>query len=256
MQHYFFKESQVELGEKVLLSQEDSHHFLNVLRAQLGTKVTVASESGLSYLAELVEIQEGQAVLLILQLEKDDLHSVELPVNVTIACGLSKNDKIDLIVQKATECGMSEFMPLALKRDVVKWVGKKADAKIERLAKIAKGAAEQSHRLIVPEINTLHTMEQLLQASSAYDIKLIAYEETAKEGQHSQLAQIVKQIQSKQKVLIVFGSEGGLDPKEVDRLEANGFVACSLGPRILRAETAPIYFLSALSFALELDTVY
>lgn len=256
MQHYFLKESQVELGEQVLLSQEDSHHFLNVLRAQLGTKVTVASESGLSYLAELVEIQEGQAVLLILQLEKDDLHSVELPVNVTIACGLSKNDKIDLIVQKATECGMSEFMPLALKRDVVKWVGKKADAKIERLAKIAKGAAEQSHRLIVPEINTLHTMEQLLQASSAYDIKLIAYEETAKEGQHSQLAQIVKQIQSKQKVLIVFGSEGGLDPKEVDRLEANGFVACSLGPRILRAETAPIYFLSALSFALELDTVY
>lgn len=256
MQHYFLKESQVELGEQVLLSQEDSHHFLNVLRAQLGTKVTVASESGLSYLAELVEIQEGQAVLLILQLEKDDLHSVELPVNVTIACGLSKNDKIDLIVQKATECGMSEFMPLALKRDVVKWVGKKADAKIERLAKIAKGAAEQSHRLIVPEINTLHTMEQLLQASSAYDIKLIAYEETAKEGQHSQLAQIVKQIQSKQKVLIVFGSEGGLDPKEVDRLETNGFVACSLGPRILRAETAPIYFLSALSFALELDTVY
>lgn len=255
MQHYFINSQQVEVGQQYALSPDDSHHFLNVMRAQSGTKITVASQDGLSYLAELAANQEGLAMISILNLEKDDLNSVELPVNVTIACGLSKNDKIETIVQKATECGMTEFMPLALKRDVVKWMGKKADAKIDRLAKIAKGAAEQSHRLVVPSITGLHTMEQLLQASSAYDIKLIAYEETAKEGQHSQLAQVVKQLASKQKILIVFGSEGGLETTEVEKLAAAGFVACSLGPRILRAETAPIYFLSALSFALELDTV-
>lgn len=256
MQHYFLNRLQVDIGELVTLSQEDSHHFLNVMRAQLGTKITVVSEDGLSYLAELVDNMDGQATLSIIRIEKNTFNSVELPVKVTIACGLSKNDKIEMIVQKATECGMSEFMPLALKRDVVKWNGKKVDAKIDRLAKIAKGAAEQSHRLMVPKITSLHTMEQLLQASSDYDIKLIAYEETAKEGQHSQLVQIINSIKSNQNILIVFGSEGGLEPQEVERLEAAGFIACSLGPRILRAETAPIYFLSALSFALELDKVY
>lgn len=253
MQRYFLNKD-LELEQIIQLEKADNHHVTRVMRGQVNDELIIVDSKNIAYKAKIKEIIDGAANLIIVDELKDQ--QKELPIQVTIACGLSKNDKIDLIVQKATECGMSEFMPLALKRDVVKWVGKKADAKIERLAKIAKGAAEQSHRLIVPEINTLHTMEQLLQASSAYDIKLIAYEETAKEGQHSQLAQIVKQIQSKQKVLIVFGSEGGLDPKEVDRLETNGFVACSLGPRILRAETAPIYFLSALSFALELDTVY
>lgn len=256
MQHYFLNKPSIEIGEHVALNQEDSHHFLNVMRAQLGAKVTLASQDGLSYLAELVSIADGQATFSILQIEKNDPTIVELPVSVTIACGLSKNDKIEMIVQKATECGMSEFIPLALKRDVVKWIGKKSEAKIERLAKIAKGAAEQSHRLKVPKITSIHTIEELVQASSAYDIKLIAYEETAKEGQHSQLAQVVRTLASNQTILIVFGSEGGIEPKEVERLEEAGFVACSLGPRILRAETAPIYFLSALSFALELDRVY
>ena len=258
MQHYFLNRSQVEIGEHVRLNQEDSHHFLRVLRAQLGDQVTLATTDGLSYLAELTDSQADEARLIILRIEKENVHSVELPVNVTIACGLSKNDKIEMIVQKATECGMSEFMPLALKRDVVKWVGKKADAKIDRLGKIAKGAAEQSHRLVVPKITSLHNLEQLLEASSAYDVKLIAYEETAKEGEHSQLAKVLQSLptkESKPSILIVFGSEGGLEKSEVLRLEEAGFVACSLGPRILRAETAPIYFLSALSFALELDTV-
>lgn len=256
MQHYFLNRPSVKIDERVVLNQEDSHHFLNVMRAQLGAKVTLASQDGLSYLAELVNISDGQAIFSILKIETDDTTIVELPVHVTIACGLSKNDKIEMIVQKSTECGMSEFIPLALKRDVVKWIGKKSEAKIERLAKIAKGAAEQSHRLKVPKITSLHTIEHLIQASSAYDIKLIAYEETAKEGQHSQLAQVVRTMESNQTILIVFGSEGGLEPKEVEHLKEAGFLTCSLGPRILRAETAPIYFLSALSFALELDRVY
>lgn len=256
MQQYFVHEKDLTVGERVQLSQVDSHHFLKVMRAQLKEQVTVVSKAGISYLAELAAIIEDTAELQIIRLEKVDLHSVELPVNVTIACGLSKNDKIETIVQKATECGMAEFMPLSLKRDVVKWIGKKADAKVERLTKIAKGAAEQSHRLIVPQITALHNLEQLIQRSADFDIKLIAFEETAKSGHHSQLANVFKQLQDHERILIVFGSEGGLELKEVERLEEAGFIACSLGPRILRAETAPIYFLSALSFSLELDKVY
>lgn len=255
MQQYFVAVKDLTVGERVQLSQVDSHHFLKVMRAQTKEQVTVVSEAGVSYLAELVAIIEDNAELQIIQLEKVELHSVELPVHVTIACGLSKNDKVETIVQKATECGMAEFMPLSLKRDVVKWIGKKADAKIERLSKIAKGAAEQSHRLIVPQIANLHNLEQLIHQSASFDIKLIAFEENAKSGHHSQLARVFKQLQGHERILVVFGSEGGLELKEVERLEEAGFISCSLGPRILRAETAPIYFLSALSFSLELDKV-
>ncbi|MRI80691.1 16S rRNA (uracil(1498)-N(3))-methyltransferase [Aerococcaceae bacterium DSM 109653] len=253
MQQYFIDKLEVSLKERVPLSELDSHHFLNVMRAKIGTEIKVVDRKGFAYVAQLVEINEQIALLEIVR--SDETISIELPVNVTIACGLSKNDKVDTIVQKATECGMNEFIPLALKRDVVKWTGNKVKAKVDRLAKISKAAAEQSHRLVVPEVSDLQTLDQLIKTADSFDVKLIAYEETAKEGLHSQLAEVFRQLEPSQKVLMVFGSEGGLESKEVEKLEAAGFLACSLGPRILRAETAPIYFLSALSFALELGKV-
>lgn len=251
MQQYFIDKFEVSLNEHIPLSELDSHHFINVMRAKIGTEIKVVDRKGFAYVAKFVENNEPIALLEIVR--SVEAISIELPVNVTIACGLSKNDKVDTIVQKATECGMNEFIPLALKRDVVKWTGNKVTSKVERLAKISKAAAEQSHRLVVPLVRDLHTLDQLIQKANSFDVKLIAYEETAKEGFHSQLAEVFRQLEPRQKVLMVFGSEGGLESNEVEKLEAAGFLACSLGPRILRAETAPIYFLSALSFSLELD---
>lgn len=253
MQHYFIDQKGIQLGQMVTLSQEDSHHIVRVLRGREGDKLEITS-SGERFVAQIEEITvEKMVAVVILERVALEYHDIELPVKVTIACGLSKNDKLDTIVQKATECGMATFIPLALKRDVVQWTAKKSDAKVERLAKIAKGAAEQSHRLHIPTIRPLLTLNELVAQKEEYDLTLIAYEESAKEGDHSVLAQQLEKVVPGQKVLIVFGSEGGLEGNEVRLMEDAGFKACSLGPRILRAETAPIYFLSALSYVLELQ---
>lgn len=253
MQQYFTDQRALNPGDMVTLSADDSHHIIRVMRGREGDKLEIIGGQQ-RFVGQIESLSEDQLVeVVILERLAIDYYDIELPVEVTIACGLSKNDKLDTIVQKATECGMSHFIPLALKRDVVQWTTKKSQAKIERLAKIAKGAAEQSHRLHVPTIDALKTLPQLLERAADYDVILVAYEETAKEGQHAVLAAVVEELIPGQKVLVVFGSEGGLDPKEIQALNAAGFEACSLGPRILRAETAPIYFLSALSFGLELQ---
>lgn len=246
MQRYFV-EVVAQIGDIISLSDSDSHHLLRVMRAKIGDKVIVVNHER-PFEAEVVEITQLAHVRLIRELTQMS----ELPVKVTIACGLSKHDKVETIVQKATECGMHIFIPLALKRDVVKWDGKKAVQRVERLAKIAKEAAEQSHRIVVPEVRSLTNLNTLIEESKVYDIKLVAYEETAKMGEHAVLKQVVEHVRANQRVLVVFGSEGGLAPEEVKQLLAAGFTACSLGPRILRAETAPIYLLSALSYQLEL----
>lgn len=253
MQQYFTDQRALNPGDMVTLSADDSHHIMRVMRGREGDKLEIIGGQQ-CFVGQIESLSEDQLVeVVILERLAIDYYDIELPVEVTIACGLSKNDKLDTIVQKATECGMSHFIPLALKRDVVQWTTKKSQAKIERLAKIAKGAAEQSHRLHVPTIDALKTLPQLLERAADYDVILVAYEETAKEGQHAVLATVVEELIPGQKVLVVFGSEGGLDPKEIQALNAAGFEVCSLGPRILRAETAPIYFLSALSFGLELQ---
>lgn len=248
MQRYFI-DSVLQLNEPFILSKDDNHHLINVMRGQIHDKIELVDQSETLFIAEIVQIDDRIATLNAVEIIEQQ---VELPVAVTIAAGLTKNDKFDWLIQKATETGMTAFIPLSLKRDVVKWDGKKSLKRLERLEKIAKEAAEQSHRLIVPEIKSLMTLKQLVQSANDYDHCIVLYEETAKQGQHQALYQLTLDLQPGDSVLAIFGSEGGLDITEIDLLTQAGFTPMSLGPRILRAETAPLYLLSALSFALEI----
>ena len=169
-----------------------------------------------------------------------------------IAVGLSKGDKLDWIVQKATELGVNEIIPIEMSRNVVKWNKDKASKKTERLQKIAEEASEQSHRLKVPFVTEVMTIDSLIEYTKPYQQKLIAYEEAAKEGETVQLVKSLQALKEGEKIVFVFGPEGGIDEKEVAKLQMNEFHTCSLGPRILRAETAPLYALSALSYQCEL----
>ncbi|MGF3072678.1 RsmE family RNA methyltransferase [Facklamia sp. P12934] len=254
MHQYFIDDSNqiVEIGKKVVLNPSDSHHLVNVLRAKQGKELIVVYDQK-KYLASYLKKKNDYALLEIMSPLSETLSQTELPVEVVVACGLSKNDKMDSIVQKATECGMSSFQPLALKRDVVKWDRKKAGKKVERLQKIADSAAEQSKRLKKVEVKQLLNLKDFVNQYRTHDIKLVAFEESAKEGQHHLLAKILKNIEKNKKIVMVFGSEGGLEQQEVSFLVENGFEICSLGPRILRAETAPIYLLSVLSYVTEIE---
>ncbi len=248
MQRYFSNEA-LEVNQQIQLEKDDNHHIVRVMRGKIDDEVIIVDSTNIAYKAKIETIEDNVANLRILN-ALENQHT-ELPIQVTIACGLSKNDKIDLIVQKATECGMNEFIPLALERDVVKWKGNKVSNRIERLERISKEAAEQCHRNVIPEISHLSTIDTLQKEAGNYKHKLIAYEETAKQGQHGQLKETLKEVQAGDNLIIVFGSEGGLTELEVAKLKEVGYIECSLGPRILRAETAPIYALSAMSYHLE-----
>lgn len=253
MQQYFLSDSNlnVKVGQEITLNPNDSHHLLTVLRARKGFKIILVYR-GDKYEGELASYSNDKACFLILEKLAADLNQTELPVEVTIACGLSKNDKIDYIVQKATETGMCSFQPLSLARDVVKWDQKKATTKVSRLQKISQGAAEQSKRLKVPEIQALFNLTDFCEQYLDFEHKWVAYEEVAKKGSHTQLVRSLEQVRPGDRIVIVFGSEGGLTEAEVDQLNEHGFLSCSLGPRILRAETAPIYALSIISYTTEL----
>ncbi len=249
MQRYFH-ENVLTLNQEFQLNSEDNHHLLNVMRLSEGAEVLVTDLNEQIYLVVIQSIQDKTAIL---KATQEIFYETELPVEVTIASGLIKNDKMDWLIQKATETGMHDFIPLQLKRDVVKLTDAKYKKRAERWRKIAKQAAQQSGRYHIPVIQPLMTIDDLSQNINQYDHLIVLYEETAKEGLHQKLSNWSKQINADDRILVVFGSEGGLDPEEIEQLKALGFDTMSLGPRILRAETAPIYLLSVLSFVLEIQ---
>lgn len=231
------------------LSGDFFHHMINVMRLKEEGRVILTDPSGMSKIAEIVGIQQ-QSVRL--QWIADEERNSELPIDVVIACGLPKGDKLDLIVQKATELGVKRIIPFASKYSIVKWDAAKMKKKQQRFQKIALEAAEQSHRQQVPEIDSLMTIKDLVHFSEQISHKLVAYEEDAKINEMGNFARTLSETKPGETLLIVFGPEGGLATEEIDLFMENGFLTCGLGPRILRTETAPLYVLSAVSYHFEL----
>lgn len=245
MQQYFVKGQ----AERVLtISDKDTvKHMFQVMRLTVGDQVILVFEDGIKRLAEVLDVGNHQFELV---QELDD--NVELPVQVTIACGFPKGDKLEWITQKTTELGASSIWAFPADWSVAKWDGKKLAKKAEKLEKIALGAAEQSKRNRVPAIQLFEKKADLVAQLAHFDKVLVAYEESAKAGESAALAASLRDLKPGSKLLFLFGPEGGLSPEEVATFQQAGAVLAGLGPRILRAETAPLYALSAVSFALEL----
>lgn len=228
---------------------EDYHHIIRVMRMKEGDEIVCVTQDGKSALSVIAEITDE---IIIAKVVKWEDGSTELPVQVTIASGLPKGDKLEWIIQKGTELGAHEFVPFLAARSIVKWDEKKSAKKVERWQKIAKEAAEQSYRSKIPVVSAPVTLQALLKRAEGFDVLLVAFEEEAKQGEASVLAQSLREIKPGQSILIVFGPEGGITSNEIEVLTENGFLACGLGPRILRTETAPLYLLAAVSYQLEL----
>ncbi len=245
MQRYFI-EGKFPDNRILTITGDDAKHIAKVMRQNVGDQfIAVIEES--AYIATItavdydVEAEIGSAVAA----------EVEMPKQVAIACGLPKGDKLDLIVQKATELGMYELIPFAAERSIVKWDASKSEKKRSRLDKIAKEAAEQSHRTHIPQIHGVHSFKQLMDKAAEYDAVIVAYEESARESDRTRFAEILKSLYDKSSFLLIFGPEGGISENEVAALKESGAIFTSLGPRILRTETAPLYALAAMSYEFE-----
>ncbi|MGZ7430718.1 16S rRNA (uracil(1498)-N(3))-methyltransferase [Streptococcus pyogenes] len=246
MQQYFIKG---KAEKEVTITDKDTiKHMFQVMRLTDEAEVVLVFDDGIKYLAKVTNSMAHE--LEIIEALPDQ---VELPVKVTIASGFPKGDKLDTIAQKVTELGASALWGYPADWSVVKWDGKKLAKKEDKLAKIVLGAAEQSKRNRVPEVHLFEQKAEFLKSLSSFDHIFIAYEETAKAGQLATLAREVKEVKPGSKLLFIFGPEGGISPTEITQFEAASAIKVGLGPRIMRAETAPLYALSALSYALELQ---
>ncbi|MBZ6002881.1 16S rRNA (uracil(1498)-N(3))-methyltransferase [Leuconostoc gelidum subsp. aenigmaticum] len=246
MQRYFLK-NLINSDHITLTKDQDVFkHFGKVLRARVGSQAEFVSVDLKVVIGEVIAIDETKITLAV----KSRLDSdVELPLNITIIVSPLKNDRSDWLVQKATELGVNRIVFAEMTRTVADW--KKQEAKkAVRLQKIAQSAAEQSHRLLVPQIQFL-TWQNVLDLPK--QMGLVAWEESARTGEVATLVKSINEVPIDTDVSLVFGPEGGLTILEIEALARHEYYPAGLGPRILRAETAPLYALSAISVLRELN---
>lgn len=248
MQRYFLPYD-YEGQETFELVGDDFHHAKHVMRMTVDDECFLVFQNQVAIKAIIVSIEES--TIIFSEVSKEEMKK-EMPVNVTIACGYTKGDKLELVAQKGTELGMNELIGFPSKTSVVKWDEKKRIKKTQRLEKIVKEASEQSHRQVVPDIQLYRSFKELLEKSKGFTHCLVAYEESSKQGEKSQFTTTLSACNPGESLLIIFGPEGGLTPEEIKILEEYDIKSCALGPRILRAETAPLYALSAMSYQWEL----
>ncbi len=244
MQQFFAEPSWIR-ENKIYMQGADVNHVKNVLRMKPGEDVRVSDGRENTYLC-CIRSFEGQTAVLDILKELDP--DTELPSRIVLFQGLPKGDKMEWIVQKAVELGAYRIVPFAAKRSVVRLDEKKAAKKQARWQLIAKGAAEQSGRGIIPEVGAVCSFAEALRMAGELDVVLIPYE--LEEGM-KKTARILEGIAPGQSVGIFIGPEGGFEKEEVDKAKGAGAHAVTLGKRILRTETAGPAALSILMYHLE-----
>ena len=228
----FYIEGCGEVGQTACLKPEDARHCAQVLRMQRGEEFYAVGEGGGRFLAELCEVsKEGCTALL-----REALPDNEAELRVTVYQGLPKADKLELVVQKLTELGAARLVPVKLERSVVKLNDKDAVKRQERLQKIAREAAKQCKRGGCLEVAAPQSWKQLRDQMAAHDLVLVPWEDAQGFG----LKAAHEAFPEAKDVGIVIGPEGGMSENEVRALEELGAKQITLGPRILRTETAAI----------------
>ncbi|TJY43443.1 16S rRNA (uracil(1498)-N(3))-methyltransferase [Cohnella pontilimi] len=247
MQRYFVQPEQMT-EDSVTLTGEDARHLGSVMRAKPGDEFIACDGSGRDVLAKISAVGKEAVLAAIVQVLTG---SAEMAWRVTVAQSLPKGDKLETVIQKGTEAGAFAFQPFLSRRTVVQYDERKEAKRLDRWRKIAKEAAEQSHRSRIPEIRPVCGWKALIGQFSSYDLVLFCYEEEGRTGQG--LRPTLADFHGKTKgqspsVLLVVGPEGGFAQEEAEEAQAAGAVPAGLGKRILRTETAALYALACLAY--------
>ncbi len=248
MHHFFIKPENIKENEIVITDRTDINHMKTVLRMRPGDKLSLCCEA-----------RKKEYICTIIGLERDGIRvsvedvlgaSGELPVKIVLFQGLPKGDKMDDIVKKATELGAAEIVPMASHRCVVKLDAKKEEKKVTRWNAIAKNAAKQSGRSVVPVVKSVLSFDEALQYGKTLAMMIMPYEEA--EGL-DRARSVFAAAREKNSLGIFIGPEGGFEREEVTKALREGAQTVTLGHRILRTETAGMTVLSILMFLLDKD---
>lgn len=250
MPKFFVKSNQIN-NNKIQILGDDVNHIVNVLRMKKEDELQVCNqETGENYESRIIEIMKNSVECEIM--EKLD-YTTESNVNITLFQGIPKFEKMELIIQKNTEVGVKQIVPVMMERTIVKLDEKVASKKIERWQKIAEIAAKQSMRDIIPKIENVKKLKDIENLN--YDIVLVAYENEDKNMLRTELEKL-KAINNKNgedtyNIAIVIGPEGGISEKEIEILKNKNSKFVSLGKRILRTETAGLVMAGNIIYELE-----
>ena len=236
----FFVEPAELQPDFLVLTGENAQHA-KVLRLKAGEEVLVCDGEGNECLCTISDVSPGQISLVV----KDRRESeTEAAVRVSVYMAFPKADKLEHVIQKATELGAYEIVAFPSSRCVSRPDEKSLKKKLERWQKIAASAAEQSGRGRVPQVLVLPSFTAALERASQADKALMFYE-----NEHAVTLRMALESGSFSTVSLLTGPEGGLELSEVEQARASGLEVCTLGRRILRCETAPLCALSAVMYA-------
>ncbi len=235
--HRFYADDRGVTGETAFLCEEDAHHAIRVLRMKPGEGCELFA-GGRRFSGEVASIGDGAVQMRI----TGELPSTEPRLRVTLYQGLPKADKMELIVQKAVELGACAVVPVAMSRCVVQLDAKDGRKKQERWQKIAREACKQSGRCEMMQVTEPISFRQLLARLPEHGAAIVPWED----ARGYSLARFHAEHPDITDLAIVIGPEGGMSGEEIERMKGSKCRAVTLGPRILRTETAGLCAMSAL----------
>ena len=246
MSKFFVKPEQIK-NDNIIIDGDDVNHILNVLRMKKDDEIQVCNQvTGENYKARIVQYSKNEIEC---KIEEKIGKSTESNVHITLFQGIPKFEKMELIIQKNTEVGVNNIVPVIMERTVVKLDEKVASKKLDRWQKIAEIAAKQSMRDIIPNVKSIIKTKKI--DVDRYDVVLVAYENE----EHNMLKAELKKLESQNKqeynIAIVIGPEGGISEKEIELLDEKNVKFVSLGKRILRTETAGLVMAGNILYELE-----
>lgn len=238
MRRFFIDEP---LNEHIVINSADAHHITSVLRLPVGSTILISDQYGKSGKAEILMAASDSVQLRLLEILED---TTEAPIAVWLVQSLAKGEKMDFIIQKAIELGVYGVIPIATAHSVVRYDAAKQLDKVERWQKIAREAAKQCGRNYIPRICPITDLKQVLENREfASANKIMLYEGQASQG----LKQALTENGSDPYVLFI-GPEGGFNSAEVDLCQRHGVRIVTMGPRIMRTETAALAALTAVMY--------
>ena len=235
--HRFYADPENCIDSVVSLPEEDARHACTVLRMKPGQQAEIIMD-GERWSAEMLSVSPKDVRLRLLS----RLPSTEPAVSVTLYQGLPKSDKMDFIVQKAAELGVSRIVPVLMDRCVSRPDPKDSVRKVERWRKIVREAGKQSGRCLIPQVSEILTLKQVLNDPALPVVNIVPWENTGDNGPLS----FSKSHPFISSIGILIGPEGGIDAEEISLLQSSGFIPVTLGKRILRTETAGLAAVSAI----------
>ena len=236
----FFVTAKEMAGNEIVLMGENAQHA-KVLRLKAGEEVLVCDGQGMECRCVVESVMSAEVILSVLQRQES---STEASVRVSVYMAFPKADKLEHVIQKATELGAYEIVAFPSSRCISKPDDKSLKKKVERWQKIAASAAEQSGRGAIPEVVVLPSYASALERAAKADKALMFYE-----NEHATTLRMALETGAYKTVSLLTGPEGGLEEKEVEQARTAGLQVCTLGSRILRCETAPLCALSAVMYA-------